>query len=176
MPNNSQVKLKKTQVEEHPRIYSISNKIKSVTACNDSLNSRTSNVNAVCATCEKCLVDYDHFAKMLNDVNARTKKPNVLPISTRKPKGHMKKSVATPYKKKVASKSSNQKPKSYYRMMYEKTNLEVAFWKSTCFVRDLQGNNLLTGNRGSDLYTISLQESTSSTPLCLMAKASITQA
>nr|GEY41745.1 hypothetical protein [Tanacetum cinerariifolium] len=48
--------------------------------------------------------------------------------------------------------------------------------KSTCFVRDLQGNDLLTGNRGSNLYTISLQESTSSTPLCLMAKASPTQA
>nr|GEU50743.1 integrase, catalytic region, zinc finger, CCHC-type, peptidase aspartic, catalytic [Tanacetum cinerariifolium] len=44
------------------------------------------------------------------------------------------------------------------------------------FVRDLQGNDLLTGNRGSDLYTISLQESTSLTPLCLMAKASPTQA
>nr|GEW37428.1 retrovirus-related Pol polyprotein from transposon TNT 1-94 [Tanacetum cinerariifolium] len=55
-------------------------------------------------------------------------------------------------------------------------NLEVAFRKSTCFVRDLQGNDLLTDNRGSDLYTISLQESTSSTPLCLMAKASPTQA
>ncbi|GJS97736.1 retrovirus-related pol polyprotein from transposon TNT 1-94 [Tanacetum coccineum] len=54
--------------------------------------------------------------------------------------------------------------------------LEVAFWKSTCFVRDLQGNDLLTGNRGSDLYTISLQETTSSTPICLMAKASPTQA
>nr|GEZ89198.1 integrase, catalytic region, zinc finger, CCHC-type, peptidase aspartic, catalytic [Tanacetum cinerariifolium] len=55
-------------------------------------------------------------------------------------------------------------------------DLEVAFMKSTCFVRDLQGNDLLTGNRGSDLYTISLQESTSSTPLCLMAKATPTQA
>ncbi|GJY38544.1 hypothetical protein Tco_0424908 [Tanacetum coccineum] len=37
-------------------------------------------------------------------------------------------------------------------------DLEVAFRKSTCFVRDLQGNDLLTGNRGSDLYTISLQK------------------
>nr|GFA79468.1 retrovirus-related Pol polyprotein from transposon TNT 1-94 [Tanacetum cinerariifolium] len=55
-------------------------------------------------------------------------------------------------------------------------DLEFAFRKSTCFVRDLQGNDLLTGNRGSDLYTISLQESTSSTPLCLMAKATPTQA
>nr|GEV53315.1 putative reverse transcriptase domain-containing protein [Tanacetum cinerariifolium] len=55
-------------------------------------------------------------------------------------------------------------------------DLEVAFRKSTCFVRDLQGNDLLTGKHGSDLYTISLQESTSSTPLCLMAKATPTQA
>nr|GFC63806.1 integrase, catalytic region, zinc finger, CCHC-type, peptidase aspartic, catalytic [Tanacetum cinerariifolium] len=47
---------------------------------------------------------------------------------------------------------------------------------STCFVRDLQGNDILVGNRGSDLYTISLQESTSSTSFCLMAKAIPTQA
>nr|GEW12994.1 retrovirus-related Pol polyprotein from transposon TNT 1-94 [Tanacetum cinerariifolium] len=56
------------------------------------------------------------------------------------------------------------------------TNVLKPRMKSTCFVRDLQGNNLLIGNRGSDLYTISLQESTSSTPLCLMAKATLTQA
>nr|GEU96362.1 hypothetical protein [Tanacetum cinerariifolium] len=56
------------------------------------------------------------------------------------------------------------------------TDLEVAFRKSTCFVKDLQGNDLLVSNCGSDLYTISLQESTSSTPLCLMAKATPTQA
>nr|GEY46150.1 hypothetical protein [Tanacetum cinerariifolium] len=125
VPNNSQVKLKKTQVEEHPSIPSISNKIKFVTTCNDGLNSRTSNVNAICATCGKYLVDYNHFAyvtKMLNDVNARTKKPNVEPISTRKLKGHANKSVATPHKKKVASKPTTQKPKTYYRMLYEKTS------------------------------------------------------
>ncbi|GJR93512.1 retrovirus-related pol polyprotein from transposon TNT 1-94 [Tanacetum coccineum] len=52
----------------------------------------------------------------------------------------------------------------------------VAFGKSTCFVRDLQGNELLTDNRGSDLYTISLQETSSSTPIYFMAKASPTQA
>nr|GEY32245.1 hypothetical protein [Tanacetum cinerariifolium] len=165
MPNNSQVKLKKTQVKVYPRIPSVSNKMKYVTTCKDSLNSKTLNANVVCATSNKCLVDSNHFAcvtKILNDVNARTKKPNVVPISTRKPKGHAKKSVATPYKKKVASKSINQKPQSYFKMVYEQTNL--------------QGNDLLTGNRGSDLYMISLQESTSLTPLCLMAKATPTQA
>nr|GEY27073.1 uncharacterized mitochondrial protein AtMg00810-like [Tanacetum cinerariifolium] len=63
---------------------------------------------------------------MLNDVNARTKKPNVVPISTRKPKGHTNKSVATPLKKKVASKSNNQKPQSYFRVMYEKTRSNLS--------------------------------------------------
>nr|GFD56962.1 hypothetical protein [Tanacetum cinerariifolium] len=33
LPNNSQLKVKKTQVEVHHRIPSISNKMKSVTAC-----------------------------------------------------------------------------------------------------------------------------------------------
>ncbi|GJU85596.1 retrovirus-related pol polyprotein from transposon TNT 1-94 [Tanacetum coccineum] len=304
LPNTSQVKFKKTEVKDHPRISRISNQTKSVTACNDSLNSRTSNVNVVCATCGKCVFNSNHDAcvsKFLNDVNARTKKPNVVPISTRKPKSQANKSVATPHKKTVASESTTTNSKSYYRMLYKKTSkawkwwiaqqcpsaytwvpktkkkwvpkvrnesvtktvsfaidnivqlilfivdsgctkhmtgnlsllcnfvekylgtvrfgndqfapilgygdlvqgnitinrvyyveglnhnlfsvgqfcdadLEVAFRKSTCFVRDLQGNDLLTGNRGTDLYTISLQETTSSTPICLMAKASPTQA
>ncbi|GJS16969.1 retrovirus-related pol polyprotein from transposon TNT 1-94 [Tanacetum coccineum] len=107
MPNNSNVRNKKTEVEDHHRISSISNKTKSVTTSTDSLKSRTLNVNAVCATCGKCVFNSNHDAcvsKYLNDVNARTKKPKVVPI----------------------------------------TNLEVAFRKSTCFVRDLQGNDLLT--------------------------------
>ncbi|GKB26776.1 reverse transcriptase domain-containing protein [Tanacetum coccineum] len=225
--------------------------------------------------------------------NMFTKKPKVMPISTRKPKSQVNKSIATHHKKTVASESTVQNSKIYYRMLYEKTSkawkwwieqqcpsgykwvpkikmkwvpkvrneicdkervsfaidnasritnhmtgnltllcnfvekymgtvrfgndqfapilgygdlvqgnitinkvyyveglnhnlflvgqfcdadLEVAFRKSTCFVRDLQGNDLLTGNRRSDLYTISLQETTSSTLICLMAKASPTQA
>nr|GEY20371.1 hypothetical protein [Tanacetum cinerariifolium] len=131
LPNNSQVKVKKTQVEVHPRIPSVSNKMKSVTACKDSLNSRTLNANAVCATCNKCLVDSNHFAcvtKMLNNVHARTKKPNVVPISTRKPKSQANKWVATSHKKKVASKSTNQKPQSYFKMLYEKTSKTWKWW------------------------------------------------
>ncbi|GKD15998.1 retrovirus-related pol polyprotein from transposon TNT 1-94 [Tanacetum coccineum] len=55
-------------------------------------------------------------------------------------------------------------------------DLEIAFRKSSCFVRDIQGNNLLIGNRRYDLYTTSLQETTSSTLICFMAKALPTQA
>nr|GFC84371.1 hypothetical protein [Tanacetum cinerariifolium] len=49
-------------------------------------------------------------------------------------------------------------------------DLEVAFRKSTCFIRDLRGNDLLTGSRGSDLYSITLQSTSSPNPICLMAK------
>nr|GFA40759.1 Gag-Pol polyprotein [Tanacetum cinerariifolium] len=105
--------------------------MKSVTACKDNLNSKTLNANAACATCNKCLVDSNHFAcvtKMLNDVHPRTKKPKVVPISTRKPKSQANKSVATPHKKRVASNSTNQKPQSYFRVLYENTSKVWKWW------------------------------------------------
>ncbi|GJR57105.1 retrovirus-related pol polyprotein from transposon TNT 1-94 [Tanacetum coccineum] len=123
VPNTSQVKLKKTEVEDHHRISSNCNQTKSVTAFNDSLKSRTSNVNVVYATCGKCVFNSNHDAcisKYLNDVNARTKKPKVVLISTRKPKSQANKSVATPHKKTVASETTIQNSKSYYKMLYEK--------------------------------------------------------
>ncbi|GJS40355.1 retrovirus-related pol polyprotein from transposon TNT 1-94 [Tanacetum coccineum] len=55
-------------------------------------------------------------------------------------------------------------------------DLEVAFRKSTCYIRDLKGNDLLTGSRGTNLYSISLQDSTTPNPICLMAKATSSQA
>ncbi|GJW64497.1 retrovirus-related pol polyprotein from transposon TNT 1-94 [Tanacetum coccineum] len=92
---------------------------------------KTSNVNAVCATCGKCVFNSNHDAcvsKFLNDVNARTKKPKVGTISTRQPKSQANKSVATPPKKTVASESTIQKSKSYYRMLYEKTSKAWKWW------------------------------------------------
>nr|GFA83987.1 retrovirus-related Pol polyprotein from transposon TNT 1-94 [Tanacetum cinerariifolium] len=55
-------------------------------------------------------------------------------------------------------------------------DLEVAFRKSTCYIRDLKGNNLLTGSRGTDLYSIKLQDTNSPNLICLMAKATSSQA
>nr|GEU51446.1 retrovirus-related Pol polyprotein from transposon TNT 1-94 [Tanacetum cinerariifolium] len=117
VPNNSHVKAKKTGVEDHHRISSISNKTKSVTA---DLVQGNIMINKV------------YYAEGLNH--------NLFSVG-----------------------------------QFCDANLEVAFQKSTCFVKDLQRNDLLIGNRGYDIYTISLQETTSSTPLCLMAKASPTQ-
>ncbi|GJZ47458.1 retrovirus-related pol polyprotein from transposon TNT 1-94 [Tanacetum coccineum] len=276
LPNTSQVKFKKTEVKDYPRISSISNQKKSVTACNDSLNFRTSNVNVVCATCGKCVFNSNHDAcvsTFLKDSSLpppkREKRANprerpaliALKRTSKAWKWWIAQQCPSAYtwvpktKKKWVPKVRNEsvtKTVSFAidnivqlilfivdsgctkhmtgnlsllcnfvekylgtvrfgndqfalilgygdlvqgnitinRVYYVEglnhnlfsvgqfcdADLEVAFRKSTCFVRDLQGNDLLTGNRGTDLYTISLQETTSSTPICLMAKASPTQA
>ncbi|GJZ12058.1 hypothetical protein Tco_0546817 [Tanacetum coccineum] len=131
VPNNSQVKFKKKEVEDHHRISSISKKTKSITACNDSSNSRTSHVNAVCAECGKYVFNSNHDAcvsRYLNDVNARTKKPKVVPISASKPKIKANKSVVIQHKKTVASDTTIQKSKSYHKELYENINLKWKWW------------------------------------------------
>nr|GEX82863.1 retrovirus-related Pol polyprotein from transposon TNT 1-94 [Tanacetum cinerariifolium] len=53
-------------------------------------------------------------------------------------------------------------------------DLEVPFRKSTCYIRDLKGNDLLTCSHGTDLYSITLQDTSTPNPICLMAKATST--
>ncbi|GJZ79161.1 retrovirus-related pol polyprotein from transposon TNT 1-94 [Tanacetum coccineum] len=52
------------------------------------------------------------------------------------------------------------------------SDLEVAFRKHTCFVRDLKGVDLIKGSRGTNLYTISVEDMIRSSPICLLSKAS----
>nr|GEX91804.1 hypothetical protein [Tanacetum cinerariifolium] len=251
--NNSQGK--KHDVEDHRRNVKFSKNKASVTACNDSLEAKTLNVNFVCATCGKCMLNEKHdmcVLKSINGVNSRTKMPIAMPVSTREPKCTVKQSVDKPLKKTVAS-ESNQKPRNITRKLYERVSkacswwypkftplgykwkpkskkenvnpnlveivlfiidsgcskhmtgnlkllinfvekflglnhnlfsvgqfcdadLEVAFQKSTCYIRDLKGNDILTGSRGTDLYLITLQDTNCPNPICLMAKAISSQA
>ncbi|GKC18965.1 hypothetical protein Tco_1021115 [Tanacetum coccineum] len=50
-------------------------------------------------------------------------------------------------------------------------DLEVAFRSKTCYVRNLEGDDLLIGGRESNLYTISISDMAASSPVCLMSKA-----
>ncbi|GJX44439.1 retrovirus-related pol polyprotein from transposon TNT 1-94 [Tanacetum coccineum] len=54
-------------------------------------------------------------------------------------------------------------------------DLEVAFRKHTCFVRNLEGVDLLSSSRGSNLYTISIADMIKSFPICLLSKTSKTK-
>nr|GEX59870.1 hypothetical protein [Tanacetum cinerariifolium] len=156
--NNSQVKDKKTEVEDHPRISNISNKIKSVTACKDSLKSKTLNVNDVCASCGKCLFDSDHFArvtKILNDVNARTKKHNVVPVKDKQEKD------------KIGTKPNKNEKRGKARQCQNSVTIKKAEKIPVCYDDDDDYNSAITPNEPIDslsmwdehLNTISATES-----------------
>nr|GFB19966.1 hypothetical protein [Tanacetum cinerariifolium] len=55
------------------------------------------------------------------------------------------------------------------------SDLEVLFRRNACFVRNLEGVELLKGDRSTNLYTINLYEMASASPICLMARASSTK-
>ncbi|GJU39043.1 integrase, catalytic region, zinc finger, CCHC-type containing protein [Tanacetum coccineum] len=54
-------------------------------------------------------------------------------------------------------------------------DLEVGFRSNTCYVRNLEGDNLLTGERDLNLYTISISDMAASSLICLMSKATSTK-
>nr|GEZ43403.1 integrase, catalytic region, zinc finger, CCHC-type, peptidase aspartic, catalytic [Tanacetum cinerariifolium] len=60
------------------------------------------------------------------------------------------------------------------RQFYD-SDLEVAFRQHTFFIRNLDGVDLLTGSRGNNLYTLSLQDMLAYSPICLLSKASKTK-
>ncbi|GJS56180.1 hypothetical protein Tco_0629542 [Tanacetum coccineum] len=91
--------------------------------------SKSSGVNHTTSVSRPQLKCYQVKDK-LKDVNARTKKPKVVPISASKPKRKANKSVATPHKKIVASDTTIQKSKSYHKELYENTNQEWKWGKS----------------------------------------------
>nr|GFB06260.1 ribonuclease H-like domain-containing protein [Tanacetum cinerariifolium] len=54
-------------------------------------------------------------------------------------------------------------------------DLEVTFRRNTCFIGDLDGVDLLKGNCSINLYTINLYDMASTSPICLMARATPTK-
>ncbi|GJT61868.1 integrase, catalytic region, zinc finger, CCHC-type containing protein [Tanacetum coccineum] len=54
-------------------------------------------------------------------------------------------------------------------------DLEVAFWKNTFFIHNLEGFDLLFGSRDINLYIISLDDTLKTYPICLLSKASKTK-
>nr|GFC96804.1 hypothetical protein [Tanacetum cinerariifolium] len=100
MHNNSQGK--KLEVEDHRRNVKLPKNKMSVTACNDSLNAKTSNVKSVSAMCDKCVLLDKHDMCVL-------------------------KSVAKPRKETVASESNN-KHRNFTRKLYERVSKTCSWW------------------------------------------------
>nr|GEW89364.1 retrovirus-related Pol polyprotein from transposon TNT 1-94 [Tanacetum cinerariifolium] len=51
------------------------------------------------------------------------------------------------------------------KMQFCDSNLEVAFKKHSCYIRDTDGVELIKGSRGSNLYTISVEDMMKSSPI-----------
>nr|GEV07243.1 hypothetical protein [Tanacetum cinerariifolium] len=68
------------------------------------------------------------------------------------------------------SKASHQ-----FRLEVYGNYLEVAFRRNACFVKNLEGVDLVKGDRSTNLYTINHHEMASTSPICLMAHASSTK-
>ncbi|GKE23551.1 retrovirus-related pol polyprotein from transposon TNT 1-94, partial [Tanacetum coccineum] len=60
----------------------------------------------------------------------------------------------------------------FYVGQFCDSNLEVAFRKHSCYVRDTDGVELIKYSRGSNLYIISIEYMMKSSPICLLSKAS----
>ncbi|GJU40795.1 retrovirus-related pol polyprotein from transposon TNT 1-94 [Tanacetum coccineum] len=146
---------KNNKVEDHPRNVKPSlNNMNRVSICNASTKHVVLNENFefVCSTCNEGLFSANHdmcVVDYLNDVNSHTR---------------------------AKSDKSNKKNKWKPTVgQFCDSDLEVAFRKHTCFVRDLEGVDLLTGSRGINLYTLLLEDMMKSSPICLLSKASKTK-
>nr|GEU82694.1 hypothetical protein [Tanacetum cinerariifolium] len=162
------------------------------------------NVNAdlKCATCNGCLFSDDHDSCVLayiNSVNASLKSKSVPKPVNRKilqPTGKMFTTVGHVvqivlwYLDSGCSKHMTGDCSQLINFVQKflglghnlflmgqfcDSDLEVAFHQHTCFIRNLNGVDLLTGSRGNNLYTLSPQDMMASSPLCLVSKASKTK-
>nr|GEV45418.1 hypothetical protein [Tanacetum cinerariifolium] len=77
--------------------------------------------------------------------------------------------------KSVITKNSSHTSQKPLTRQFCDSDLEVAFRKHSCYVRDTYGVELIKGSCGSNLYTISVEDMMKSSPICLLSKASNTK-
>ncbi|GJW52415.1 retrovirus-related pol polyprotein from transposon TNT 1-94 [Tanacetum coccineum] len=194
---SSRIKNKEFKVEDHPRNLLLSkNKKHILSECNNvKLAIRNDISKIVCAMCKQCLITANHDVCVLNYVNGmnsrgKKQKANISNIANLTK--HMP-LVKKPKKVGFSEKLASPKPsKSRMCLRWSPTGkmfdikgklirssdseyLEVAFRRNTCFVRNLEGVDLLKGNRTTNLYTINLYDMASASPICLMARATSTK-
>nr|GEY28826.1 hypothetical protein [Tanacetum cinerariifolium] len=118
-------------------------------------------------------------------IESNTSKPVVTLVYSRKSKETKKKVTISNSKINKSLVANNKEPnKSWVYFMeglghnffsvgqFCDSDLEVAFRQHTCFIRNLNVVDLLTGSRGNNLYTLSLRDMMASSPICLLSKAS----
>ncbi|GJU29673.1 retrovirus-related pol polyprotein from transposon TNT 1-94 [Tanacetum coccineum] len=176
MSNNSQGK--KQEVEDHRRNFKFSNNKTFVTAYNYSLNAKTLNLLEIVlfiidSGCSKHMTGNLKLLSNFVEQFLGTMKFGNDQISPILGYGDLVQGKVTT-KRVYYVKWMNHN--LFFVGLFCDADLKVAFQKSTCYIRDLKGNDLLRGYRGTNLYSITLQDTSTPNPICLMAKASSSQA
>nr|GEZ02057.1 copia protein [Tanacetum cinerariifolium] len=78
-------------------------------------------------------------------------------------------------KSKLNKQNSDSKNVCNEHVKHPVKDLEVAFRKHTCFVRNLEGVDLLSGSQGTNLYSLFIGDIMASSPICLLSKATKTK-
>nr|GFC54711.1 retrovirus-related Pol polyprotein from transposon TNT 1-94 [Tanacetum cinerariifolium] len=148
----------------------------------------------VCAVCKKCLNSVNHDVCLNNYVNGKQSRGRKHKANVSKNETQQKNQPEIKKSKKIGTRKSLATPKpSKSRFILRvyfieglghnlfsvgqfcDSDLEVAFRRDACFVRNMEGVDLLKGDRSTNLYTINLHEMASTSPICLMARASSTK-
>nr|GEV84625.1 retrovirus-related Pol polyprotein from transposon TNT 1-94 [Tanacetum cinerariifolium] len=161
-------KNKRVEVEEHHKNLSFSKNKKHMSSACNNINLDSHNVisKVVCAMCKQYLISVnhdkfmgtvrfrnDHVAAILGFDDLQWGNILITRVYFVKGLGHNLFSIGK----------------------FCDSDLEVAFRRNTCFVRNLEGVDLLKGNRTTNLYTINLYDMDFASPICLMARASFTK-
>nr|GEV32426.1 integrase, catalytic region, zinc finger, CCHC-type, peptidase aspartic, catalytic [Tanacetum cinerariifolium] len=166
---SSQSKNKEAEVEEHHRNLLLSKNNQHISpACNNiQIDSQDVISKVVCAMCR--IVDSSESVSQSNYVNG----DNACTSNSLEPKI------------KRLPKSTSLLDRVYFVeglghnlflvAQFCDSDLEVVYRRNACFVRNLEGVDLLKGDRSTNLYTINLNEMASASPICLMARASSTK-
>nr|GFA46216.1 integrase, catalytic region, zinc finger, CCHC-type, peptidase aspartic, catalytic [Tanacetum cinerariifolium] len=184
---SSRSKNKGAEVEEHHRNLLLSKNNKRIlSACNNiKIDSQDEISKVVCVMCKKCLIFVNQNQKANISVKEIQKKYQPKVAKPKKVESH--KSLATPKPRKSrlllrwspTGKLFNNEGKivdsNASKRQFCDSDLEVAFRRNACFVKNLEGVDLLKGDRSTNLYTINLYEMASASPICLMARASSTK-
>ncbi|GJW60717.1 retrovirus-related pol polyprotein from transposon TNT 1-94 [Tanacetum coccineum] len=194
---SSCIKNKEVEVEEHHRTLLLSKNKKHMSSeCNNiKLVIRNDKSEIVCAMCKQCLITANHDVCLLNYVdgmNSRSKKQkanvsNIANQTKHKPQVWKPKNAGS---KEILASPKPSKPRM--RLRWSPTGrifdlceklisssdseyLKVAFRRNTCFVKNLEGVDLLIGNRTTNLYIINLHDMAFASPIYLMARATSTK-
>nr|GEW96772.1 putative ribonuclease H-like domain-containing protein [Tanacetum cinerariifolium] len=184
---SSCIKNKEVELEEHHRnLLRSKNKKHMSSECNKvKLGIHNDKSKVVYVMCKQCLITANHDICVLNYVNGmnshgKKQKENVSDTENqKKQKIKVKKSKKLGSKERLACLINLDLTLGLGDNLFLvghvcDSALEVAFRRNTRFVRNLEGVDLLKGNRTTNLYTINLHDMASSSPICLMARATLT--